>query len=222
MQTEAELCNLALTFAQHAQTIDSLDEKTAAARACKVVYADTRDLLLRRFAWPWATKHVALALLEGVTRPGWTYAYALPTDCLKPQFLYAGARPGASFYPTACNPAYPEVTYYPPTALSVRPIPYRIELADDGAGQILLTDQEQPNLAYTAQVKVVRAFPTDFARALACQVGSDVARSLTKDTALAEKLASDAELLVQRAWSDAMNSQQADPQPESTFITARY
>lgn len=92
-----DVCNLALTNLGVGTEIAELDERTAEAKACNRVYENARDEVLRSFNWPFAKKHVALAL---VTTKGdashptseFKFSYRYPSDCLMARKILSEVR----------------------------------------------------------------------------------------------------------------------------------
>jgi hypothetical protein len=89
--SEAAICNLALLRVGVLEPIDSLEEPTAEARACKMVYAPARDRLLAEAAWPFAVMRADLVAIADGARGDFAYAYSLPTGCLWPIRLADGS-----------------------------------------------------------------------------------------------------------------------------------
>ena len=67
-----------------ARRIMTLDEDNEAARRANEIYEDTRDILLTKHPWNFATKRAALALVSGET-PAYEFdnVFALPSDYLR-------------------------------------------------------------------------------------------------------------------------------------------
>jgi len=86
--TPVSICNMALSeFGQ--TTIQSLDDTSAQARACKLRYEPCRDELLQLHPWNFAMGFKALSLLGEEGDPDgppflYAYAYQKPVDCLAP------------------------------------------------------------------------------------------------------------------------------------------
>jgi len=82
MVSVVSICNLALSNLGK-DTINSLSEASAEARACNQFYEHTRDTLLQVYPWRFAGKTQSLAEVTN-DKPGeWGYAYSRPIDCLK-------------------------------------------------------------------------------------------------------------------------------------------
>jgi len=97
------LYNLALDLIGARNKISSPLEQSREAEACNLWFPQIRDQVLASAAWPEATKQERLAQLaihdnvdnvwlQGDPRPDYLTAYALPTDCLRPQFISGGGR----------------------------------------------------------------------------------------------------------------------------------
>lgn len=97
MATDAVvLYNLALHTIGARSTISLPTEQSREAEACNLWFPNIRDQVLASAPWPEATKMERLALLstqdddvwlQGEPRPDLLNAYAMPTDCLRPQYL---------------------------------------------------------------------------------------------------------------------------------------
>ena len=79
------ICNLALAKLG-AYPISSLTEQSKEARLCNVFYEQLRDEVLRAHPWNFAEKRATLALTD-TTDFGYSYAYALPSDCIACRYL---------------------------------------------------------------------------------------------------------------------------------------
>lgn len=83
MASEVDICNTALGHLGDTGNIASLypPEGSAQAEHCARFYPMARDALLSAHPWNFATRREVLARLQ-ITVPGWSYAYAYPTDLL--------------------------------------------------------------------------------------------------------------------------------------------
>jgi len=82
MPSETAICNTALTRLGHDQ-IASLDDESTAGRACKLLYRQTRDSLLREHPWNFAIRRATLARESAAPEFEYAYRYPLPADCLR-------------------------------------------------------------------------------------------------------------------------------------------
>ncbi len=190
--TPVDVCNLALLYIANGQTITALDDRTSAARACKVFYAKARDALLESFPWKFATKRSVLAL-STEERTGWAYVYDLPADCLAPRSIYPGKRM--------------------PSALEK--IPFDVE------GTLLLTDWAEAELIYTFQETVVAHWPALFVEALAWALAMKLCLTLPVKPEWSKGAKVEAELAFRKAGAAQFRATQEDPTPPSEYTSAR-
>lgn len=197
----AQMCNMALGRIGVSATIADITESSTAARACNTFYEATRDRLLAAYPWPWAAKRATLAALTDGERDGWEYAYALPADCLTPRELFPENRAVASKDRRRFVVEYDVTT----------------------AKAILLSDEEAPELLYTAtfSLNVVGHFPPAFTDALAWALAAELAMPLAVKSDLRVRAEQMANLTLERAIATALNSQEPDAPPDSDFVLAR-
>lgn len=85
MASDIDICNMALSIVGSNTTITSFSppDGSAAAQYCAAFFPIARRELLAPFEWSFARTRVALTPL---TNPSsvWQYAYALPSDCVRP------------------------------------------------------------------------------------------------------------------------------------------
>lgn len=79
MASKVDICNLALTKLG-ASRINSLDDDSVEARACKAIYDDVADEVMAIGPWQAVKSRAALAQLSDTPAFGWAYQYSLPTD----------------------------------------------------------------------------------------------------------------------------------------------
>jgi len=130
------ICNLALSRLG-AYSINSFTEVTKEAKFCNAIYEPVRDSLLRDFDWNFANRREELALLTE-TYSGYDYAYAYPSDCLKAIKIYnanTGYSMSGSFYDASLAHTTPNK------------IEFEIAINDDLSQKIILTNQEEAELA---------------------------------------------------------------------------
>lgn len=155
MSTEVEICNDALANIR-AQSINSLTETSREAQLCKLKYPLIRDRVLREINWGFATKYIALTLLQNVTPARWLYAYDYPNDALKIQnVMVEQALKNNSYsalkYRESYEPDYVEPDYS---------VPYMKTNIDDKI--IIACDSENVIAQYTSRVRNVELFDPIF------------------------------------------------------------
>lgn len=87
--SKISICNLALARIG-ADSIRSFSENNKRARMCDTFFDSTRDFLLAKIDWPFASSYKVLNIVdlgEG-NLPDGQYAYALPSDCKMPRALH--------------------------------------------------------------------------------------------------------------------------------------
>jgi len=92
MLSVVSICNIALSHIG-GKPIQSLNEQSAEAQSCKLLFEAARDDQLAAQDWTFARQRVALAEL-GEPPAGWSHRYALPSDCLAARGLAGDPRTG--------------------------------------------------------------------------------------------------------------------------------
>jgi len=162
MPSETEICNLALSHLG-AYTISALTDASQEARKCNLYYGPARDFVLRDFPWNFAERRYALALLSGVTPVGYDYAYQYPTNCLKARKIYNEVE-------------------------TAEPIDFIVTASDDLTSKMILTDEADAVLIYTAAVTSTALFDSAFVTFLSYKLAADLAIPLTKKLALQQAM----------------------------------
>lgn len=94
--SEVNVYNLALNAVGETANISSPTENSRRAEVCRLWYSLVRDQVLEAAPWPEATTMGRLAQVKargddawetGDPQPGYAYSYALPANCLRPQYL---------------------------------------------------------------------------------------------------------------------------------------
>jgi len=179
MASAVDICNLALSFVGDRANVSSIDppEGSAQAEHCARWYPIARDRLLSEHNWNFATKRAALALLSSVSISGWSYAYAMPADCMTAIAVIPTDSAGDYLYSTS-SPLYPEQYQYDDLT-TITPIEFVEETDSDGT-RIILTNQENAYLRYTAYVTDTTKFPPLVINALARLLSSYLAGTILK------------------------------------------
>lgn len=195
--TEVRIANLALMRVGVTHLIDSLDEATTEARACKAAYVPARDEVLTSHRWTFATRRAQLAAVAGAEVKGWRGVFALPSDYLQDIDLWAGMRT-----PSASQRAR-----------------YGIEHGPEG--QVLLTDEEAPELRYVARVSNALRYPPLFVEAMAWRLACDLVLALPVKPQLGPMCFDRYRMALSSAIAADLRAGQEDEPPESEFIRVR-
>lgn len=198
MSTEVDICNLALAHLGDTATVASIDppEGSAQAEHCARFYPMARDALLEEHPWGFATKRVALALLSEAW-PEWTYAYAQPNDAVNIIAILS---------PTATDDYSQGIINIPDVSIAgnYEPQPFSCEINDDGV-PVILSDQEDAVLRYTALVSDTGNFSPLFTTTLSWRLAALLAGPILKgDVGAAE--AKRCEAMAQAYLSKAIES----------------
>lgn len=194
--TPANVCNAALALIGETQYIDDLDENTLASRTCKIIYEECRDEVLEAVDWDFARARATLALTTE-ERDDWAYCYSMPTDCIAPRSIVMGV-------------TSPQLH----TA-------FARSLNDAKDGHLILTDEVDAKLDYTARVTGVPLFTPMFRQALACRLAVDLAAALPKNFGLSNAMQVKFERQLATAIAMQRNESQSNPEPESEAIRTR-
>lgn len=163
MASDVDICNLALAYLGDVADVSSMSENSVQAQLCTRFYPIARDGLLEMHTWGFSTRRVVLAQLAN-TWPQWRYAYACPNDAVN----LLGVLPPES-----------RDDYANPRDGHVETRPFANELNDSGV-QVILTDQPNATLRYTALVTDTTQFSPLFVTTLAWHLASMLAGPLLK------------------------------------------
>lgn len=231
MATQVDCYNLALTFLDLSQTVQSVNDTSEAAGACNRWYDWARKKVLENAPWDFATKMPALSLVldqntlpqNQVIYPGWRFVYQRPTDCIR--FLGVttqfGLRvnPFLAFWWRAGAMDCSAGSWGP-----FRP-PYRqvIDQVNNPPSQSIniLTDQELAYGVYVADVTNVALWSQKFLEAVAWNLAVPVAGPLSANQEAKKQARAESEASISRALQLVLNERQEDPYPDSPAITAR-
>lgn len=117
MFSEVEICRLALGNLGEQAQLDSLDERTPVAEACKLHYRVALSVALTAHLWSFASHETGLAPLAGNVS-NWSGMFAVPTGTLRVWGLRERGGGGQ--------------------------VPYDTSLAPDGSARVILTNAAQP------------------------------------------------------------------------------
>lgn len=200
------ICNRALHFIGVGEEIASINERSPEAEACLLFYDDALDEVLREWPWPFARRRVALATVNTTGdddeleayNSEFFYAYRYPSDCLFVRRIVSGQVPDDE------------------SSL------IRYQIASDDDGQLILTNEADAEIDYTARITDTQLFPVDFGFALSYRLASYIAPRLAEDPAKAGQIAMRGyELSINKARNVAAQEESEGPPPMSSFQRAR-
>jgi len=157
MASVVNICNSALNLLG-ASTISALTDDTKNARLCNQRYEPVRNRVFRSHAWNCLHKRVQLAQNSTAPVIEYTYAYALPSDCLRVLKVHNGT-----------------------TDSIASAIDYKLE------GKNIVTDEGTIYLIYIALDTDPNNYDTYLQESISHQLAADLAYAITNNATLAEK-----------------------------------
>lgn len=200
MASSTEICNFALSHLGVGKSIANLDtERSEESNVCRLFFETARDATLRDFAFPFATKIAALALVEEEPNTDYGYSYQVPTDCLKIHRILSGTR----------NDTRQSRVHY--------------KLSYGDAGTVVLTDAESAVIEYTVQVTDTARFTPDFILCLSFRLAAYISSRITGGDPfkVGDRALRAYEMELNKAKLSAINEEQDEEVPESEFIRDR-
>lgn len=200
MASNTEISNLALAHLGIGKRIANLTtEQSQEAAVCRVFYETSLDEILRDFAWPFATKFVALGLVEEDPTTEWAFSYRYPSDCLDLRRIFSGVRDDSR----------------------QSRVPYK--LGQDASGVLIYTDIEDAEVEYTYRADDPQFFPPDFTMAFSFLLASYIAATITGGDPF--KLSGQAlqkySVWLSKAKAKAGNEEQPSEEVDSEFVRER-
>jgi hypothetical protein len=198
--SEVNIYNLALSAIGNSARVASLTENSVARQNCELFYGLCRDQLLEVFPWPFARKRKVLALLAYAPPTGWGYAYAYPIDCLKVQDI---VNPLGRVFRADLK------------------VPFEVCMVGDH--KAICSDAEAVEVIYTESVEDPNRFTNLFVDALRFLIGANIAPSMVgaNAPAVANQCLQAYNQRISEARASAMSERNADPNPDSEFISVR-
>lgn len=194
MASVIQICNMALSRVGNSNPIASLTEASTQARQCNTHYEQCRDEVIQAFPWGFASKRVALALIDEELVTNWTYCYAYPSDCLRVfSIVAAGLR----------NPTLAQSVQY--------------EVANYLDAKVILTDEPDAEVFYASRVTDPALFPPLVVKSIAALMASRIALPIT-----GKPMGEDDYIrAVNEAAQADMNESNQGPEPDCDYISGR-
>lgn len=147
---------MALSHLGHGKELTNVETDTeSAASACRRFYDDARDAVLADFAWPFASKTVALGLIEEDPNDEWGFSYRYPTDCLEARRILSGFRN------------------------DTRDTRIEFKQSQDDSGRLIFCDKEDAELEYTVKEPDPTMYSAPFIIALSFRLAAYIAPRVT-------------------------------------------
>ena len=192
------IANLALSNVGTKSTIESLSEDSAEANECDLWYEFAREEALKAHNWSFARKRFTLALHGDDPPDEWGFRYQYPADCLAIRLIQ--------------NPA----------GTTADPIPYRVEMSDDGMTKSILTNLEDAAVIYTFNQQTTAFFTPYFVKMMSYLLGGYIAFTLTGKRSVRADMVKQYEKLLVTAPAYDANEGQNGPPREAEWIRDRF
>lgn len=178
MASDADVCNLALSYLGDVANVASISPPDGSAQAalCSRFYPIARDQLLELHPWGFATTRVALAQIANPTA-SWLYAYAGPTDVLN--YLEVIDPLVTDDYAVGMPLANTMLGVIGATMAVASAQQFVVEKAADGSDMVL-TNQPNAVLRYSAAITDSTKFSPLFTEALCRLLAAKLAGPLLK------------------------------------------
>jgi hypothetical protein len=200
MASSTEICNLALSHLGVGKEIANVEtEQSQEASACRRFYESARDICMRDFAWPFLTRYAEMELVEEDPNDEWGFSYRYPTNCIKILKIISGTR----------------------NDNRQSRIPY--EIAQDSAGRLVFTDQENAEMRFVYKETDPDKYPADFIMALSFRLAAYIAPRLTGGDPfkMGDRAMQMYQLELSRAQVNSLNECQVEEDSNSELIRGR-
>ena len=163
MASTVDICNSALNLLG-ASTISALTDDSKNARLCNQRYEPVRNRVFRSHAWNCLHKRVQLAQNSTAPVVEYSYAYALPSDCLRVLKIHTGS-----------------------TDSIKSEVDYKLE------GRNIVTDEGTIYLVYIALITDPNEYDVYLQESISHQLAADLAYAITNNATLANQYMSRAD-----------------------------
>jgi hypothetical protein len=197
--TETELVNAALRKGGGAKRIAALTDSVGSAGIASDVLEFERDELLRACVWNFSITRIKLGRLSDAPAFGWSYAYGLPSDCLRVVSVHDNdAGDGA--------------------------VPYKLESllqADNSYVNALVSDSTDIYLRYCRQITDPNLMTASFRQVLILRMAKIFAISIAKSNPLFQTLDAEEQKVYRQARSIDGIEDYPEQRPEGSWATSR-
>lgn len=172
MASKTDICKMALAHVGSDASLTSIDPPDGSVEAgyCATFYPIARAEMLEDHTWTWSKARATLAETTNASLV-WTYAYALPSDCMGPVRVLQQA----VFYDFVTQP-YPTLV----TADELQQWTERGSADFDVEGQVLYTHEPDAVLLYTKDITDTTKFSMKSVVALSYLLASYLAGPIIK------------------------------------------
>ncbi len=199
MPSQVEYGNMALSELGITRYVSSISPSDGSKEAdtLSLHFAPALDMALREIMPRFATKRKALALLGEELVTNWGYCYSYPTDCVRLHGIVS---------PSTRQPRLDES------------VPF--EVANYNDARVVLTDEADAEIMYTARVDDTGLWDPQFGMAFVNLLASRVAVPLAH-AELANNMLQSYYALAAQAWATSANESNPGVQPAGGFEASR-
>lgn len=195
--SKVAIANMALAHIGNKAIIANFEEKSAEAKQLKLWYDPSRLETLETFDWSFARRRAALAEHSDDPPDEWSYRYVMPADCVAFRRIYN------------------------PLGDAADPVPYRMELSENGEERTILTNLEEAYGIYTFDQEAVSLFSWHFVKMLSYAIAGNIAFALTGKRSIKADMIQQFTGLLAAAPAQNANEEQRDLPREAPWIEAR-
>ncbi|MCG7932111.1 MAG: hypothetical protein N0E44_18935 [Candidatus Thiodiazotropha lotti] len=196
MTTKVQICNMALGAIGEKSNIQSITERSPQAAKCNLYYDQMVEVVLSDFDWNFASVTETLALI-GTAPTGWSYQYAMPSDCLAAREIVREIR------------------------INTDRIPYKIARDRTSNMRVILTNQAEAELRYTGLVTDTSQFSPWFVEALSLRLSAAIAEPLTRKKDLVVRQLQLYNRALQAAAAASANEEEQEESNDADWIRDR-
>lgn len=191
-----QIANMALSHVGSRSSIESLDESSPEAKACKLWYTLALEQALEGFDWSFARKRQALALAGDDAPAEWSFRYQYPADCVRFRLIW--------------NPIGPDGDA----------VPFEIE-TDSSDQRTIVTNLEDAVGIYTKLIQTPASYTPMFIEALSRTLAYHIAFTLTGDLKIKAELAHGFQGIIAAATASNANERVGRPPRDAEWIRGR-
>jgi hypothetical protein len=189
-----KICNMALSHVGSQSSIESLDEDSPAANACKQWYDWSRIQSLEAHNWNFARKRKVLAVITADPYDNWAWQYEFPSDCIVAREIVN------------------------PLGNDADAVPFEVTTTDSGDLSCILTDVAEAALVYTFDMTNPARYSPGFVKVLSWYIASNIEFTITGKRTIGEQVLA---VIVGKATADNANEGIARAPREAEWIRGR-